>query len=88
MCFSPLCHSGIHRYEHNQMLRPFRAVLPQLIDLARSTEGFSGRQLRKLPLIAHAAHIRQSRCVPVEVFFQACSMSVEALGRQKELLGT
>ncbi|KAG8139654.1 hypothetical protein E2320_002427 [Naja naja] len=62
--------------EPSDAIRVVNAVLTQMDQIKRKSEGLSGRILRKLPFLAHALYI-QSPNVIMTTFLQALSLAVD-----------
>ncbi|ETE66475.1 Pachytene checkpoint protein 2-like protein [Ophiophagus hannah] len=62
--------------EPSDAIRVVNAVLTQIDQIKRKSEGLSGRILRKLPFLAHALYI-QSPNVVMTTFLQALSLAVD-----------
>ncbi|XP_025054088.1 pachytene checkpoint protein 2 homolog [Alligator sinensis] len=58
-----------------------------LKEIARKSEGLSGRVLRKLPFLAHALYI-QSPTVTVAAFLQALSLAVDKQFEERNILAS
>ncbi|XP_075442488.1 pachytene checkpoint protein 2 homolog isoform X2 [Ascaphus truei] len=56
-----------------------------LNDIARKSEGLSGRVLRKLPFLAHALYI-QSPTATIERFLQALSLAVDKQFEERKMI--